>query len=585
MHPTDTEAAMAQPEEPSSTDPSSHTGEEEEEPFQLAELQKCGKYTVYISVVYFIMVLTQVCNLLFMSLAGSKPRLQDFCDARYPNITPSCHGKNCFVVVNATKIECAKEIYDFLPITYDFPAPSATVKYGTVWQNVGLMVGAMIFGNLADIYGRKKVLLAGTVGLLIFTIATSFAPSFVWFTVLRFIDMTFTGGKHCVCNPYYMENLPDKHRMWLATMVTYSPNYIVLALIGYLSHGWRTLARVAAVLTVLPLITLPFLKDTPRWLVAKGKTERAVRSAIYISKWDRKLTPESKERIEKGVEELCKIEEEKRMMKKKKNYYFWHLFMHCRLASYAIVFAISLFSTSFISYGIAYNLEAISGNVFINMAILGAARYVVNIICAVLEFNFQKIGRRVLHLTCVGIIAVLNAIIFIIYIFTYPEIQKFKHQLIVDPKAHNYKMAAIIDFTRYASLIAAAVCTEVFVLNSVQPTELFPTPVRSAGIAFIQVFNRLGTILSPIVFVPSAKWPPAPFLLMLFTSSLDFILYIFLIPETRGKKLPDVMPEKKVRDVESSKKSIWLKSTTGSTMSAKVGRPESASQSAENEKS
>ncbi|VDM08626.1 unnamed protein product, partial [Wuchereria bancrofti] len=75
-----------------------------------------------------------------------------------------------------------------------------------------------------------------------------------------------------------------------------------------------------------------------------------------------------------------------------------------------------------------------------------------------------------------------------------------------------------------------------------QPTELFPTPVRSAGIAFIQTFNRLGTIVSPLVFIPSKHWPPAPFLLMLITSATDFLLYFFLVPETRGKKLPDNMP-------------------------------------------
>lgn len=80
-------------------------------------------------------------------------------------------------------------------------------------------------------------------------------------------------------------------------------------------------------------------------------------------------------------------------------------------------------------------------------------------------------------------------------------------------------MEAVINFTRYASLIAAATCTEVFVLDSVQPTELFPTPIRSAGISFIQVFNRVGTILSPLVFEPVRL----SFLIvqfMLFTSGL-----------------------------------------------------------------
>ncbi|VDN00436.1 unnamed protein product, partial [Onchocerca ochengi] len=107
----------------------------------------------------------------------------------------------------------------------------------------------------------------------------------------------------------------------------------------------------------------------------------------------------------------------------------------------------------------------------------------------------------------------------------------------------------IIAFTRYASLLAAAMCTELFVLDSVQPTELFPTPIRSAGIAFIQTFNRLGTIVSPLVFIPSKHWPPAPFLLMLITSSADFLLYFFLVPETRGKKLPDNMPGEEPQNV------------------------------------
>uniref|UniRef100_A0A183E7Z4 XK-related protein n=1 Tax=Gongylonema pulchrum TaxID=637853 RepID=A0A183E7Z4_9BILA len=75
---------------------------------------------------------------------------------------------------------------------------------------------------------------------------------------------------------------------------------------------------------------------------------------------------------------------------------------------------------------------------------------------------------------------------------------------------------AIVVFTRYASLLAAAMCTELFVLNCVQPTELFPTP--------------------------SKHWPPAPFLLMFITSMADLLLYFFLVPETRGKKLPDHMP-------------------------------------------
>ncbi|KAM3717085.1 Solute carrier family 22 member 6-A [Dirofilaria immitis] len=490
--------------------------------FSISDIQVCGKYVAYLTLVYFFMVLSQVCNLLFMTFADRKSKVEDVCAKKYSDYisTKTCNVTNCWIMTNqSVNVVCSTRTYDFVPISYDFDVPIEYIKLGTTIQNIGLMIGAIVAGNLADIFGRKKILLSFTVGLIIFLVATPFSPSFIVFTILRFFDMIFTGGKHCVCNPYFMENLPDKHRMWVATVVTYSPNYIVLAGIAYMCKKWKILAWTAAAITVLPLIMIPFLVDTPRWLIKKGKGEKASKAAIYIRKWDEKLTPERKERIITAVQEAAKEEACDKIED-------GFLIFDWKLGSYAIVFATSLFSTSFISYGIAYNMDALAGTVYINVIILGAARWAINILAAGLEFSIRSVGRRLLHLIAVGFIAIIMGIIFIIYIFTCEEL-----------------IHAIITFTRYASLLAAAMCTELFVLDAVQPTELFPTPVRSAGIAFIQTFNRLGTIVSPLVFIPSKHWPPAPFLLMFLTSTADFLLYFFLVPETRGKKLPDNMPD------------------------------------------
>ncbi|VDN05002.1 unnamed protein product [Thelazia callipaeda] len=441
--------------------------------FKLSDLQSCRKYVAFLTLVYFLMVLTQVCNLLFMTFADRKPTVEDFCGKLYPEYIASknCTSTgSCWVSINESKVYCASSHYDFIPIRNDFEVPNEYVKVGTTLQNVGLMIGAIVAGNLADIYGRKKVpisnilrtlckgqiLLIGTIGMMLSLLATSFAPSFIIFTFLRSLDMFFTGGKHCVSNPYFMENLPDKHRMWMATVVTYSPNYIILSGIAYLCKDWKTLSRIASALTVLPLIMIPF-------------------------------------------------------------------------------------STSFISYGIAYNMDALAGTVYVNVIILGAARYAINITAALLEFTIKRVGRRLLHCSAVGFIVITMALIFIVYLFTWPQIDEYKAIVKAggegDPLIH-----AVVTFTRFASILAAAMCTELFVLDSVQPTELFPTPVRSTGIAFIQTFNRLGTIVSPLVFIPSKHWPPAPFLMMFITSLADFLLYFFFVPETRGKKLPDNMP-------------------------------------------
>lgn len=63
-------------------------------------------------------------------------------------------------------------------------------------------------------------------------------------------------------------------------------------------------------------------------------------------------------------------------------------------------------------------MDALAGTVYVNVIILGATRWAINISAAALEFSIQKVGRRLLHLVAVGFIAVIMAIIFVIYIFT-----------------------------------------------------------------------------------------------------------------------------------------------------------------------
>ncbi|VDM21814.1 unnamed protein product, partial [Wuchereria bancrofti] len=399
--------------------------------FKISDIQTCGNYVIYLTLVYFFMVLSQVCNLLFMTFADRKPKVEDVCEKEYPDYisTKICNVSNCWVTTNQSgNVVCSTRTYDFIPISYDFDIPVEYVKLGTTVQNIGLMVGAIVAGNLADIFGRKKILLSFTVGLIIFLVATPFSPSFIVFTIFRFFDMIFTGGKHCVCNP-----------MWVATVITYSPNYIILAGIAYLCKKWKILSWVAASITVLPLTTIPFLMDTPRWLIKKGRSEEASKAAVYIRKWDENLTPERKEQIvavvrEAAKEEACDrlkfcadniliVKNEKRkeellllsfiqrletgqlcssicyqfqfsnfFLNLTDRFIHLHATFHCR------------FSTSFISYGIAYNMDALAGTVYINVIILGAARWAINISAAGLEFSIQSIGRRLLHLVAVGFI-------------------------------------------------------------------------------------------------------------------------------------------------------------------------------------
>lgn len=54
------------------------------------------------------------------------------------------------------KLLLSHGVTDFKPIQFTGSTPTQ-IKFGTFGQNIGLLAGAFIFGNLADSLGRKKV--------------------------------------------------------------------------------------------------------------------------------------------------------------------------------------------------------------------------------------------------------------------------------------------------------------------------------------------------------------------------------------------------------------------------------------------
>ena len=50
-----------------------------------------------------------------------------------------------------------------------------------------MMVGAFLFGIIADKYGRRRVILASAVLNTLFGVLTAFAPSYSWVLIARIL--------------------------------------------------------------------------------------------------------------------------------------------------------------------------------------------------------------------------------------------------------------------------------------------------------------------------------------------------------------------------------------------------------------
>ena len=64
-------------------------------------------------------------------------------------------------------------------------------------QMAGLLVGAVITGQLADLVGRKKVLFGEYFLLIVFWFCTGFAGNWQMYAALRFFVGALSGGECC----------------------------------------------------------------------------------------------------------------------------------------------------------------------------------------------------------------------------------------------------------------------------------------------------------------------------------------------------------------------------------------------------
>jgi SHS family lactate transporter-like MFS transporter len=80
-------------------------------------------------------------------------------------------------------------------------------------------VGALIFGALADRFGRKKLLITCVVYFSVITILSGFAPNYSFFLVMRALYGIGMGGYWGIGASYAMESAPPRARGLLSGMM------------------------------------------------------------------------------------------------------------------------------------------------------------------------------------------------------------------------------------------------------------------------------------------------------------------------------------------------------------------------------
>ena len=150
----------------------------------------------------------------------------------------------------------------------------------------GAVLGALVFGQLADRYGRKT-LFTVTVGVyLIATIATGLSWNFFSFALFRAITGAGIGGEYSAINSAIQEFTPAHLRGRVDLFVNGS--YWIGAALGALgslvvldpqlvpaAYGWRLAFIIGGVLALAVIWLRQFVPESPRWLLIHGRVQEA----------------------------------------------------------------------------------------------------------------------------------------------------------------------------------------------------------------------------------------------------------------------------------------------------------------------
>jgi len=197
------------------------------------------------------------------------------------------------------------DAFDFFILTWcldsvasTFHVSGITVTDSLFWTLCMRPVGALLFGALAERFGRKRILILNIACFTIFELSSAFAPSFTVFLITRALFGIGMGGEWGVGAALAFETLPNEGRGFFSGVLQegYSTGNllagalygITYALIFPHIHGaayftnWRALFVLGTLPSLGVLWLLSGCAESPAWLATRNVVKEKAADAVPV---------------------------------------------------------------------------------------------------------------------------------------------------------------------------------------------------------------------------------------------------------------------------------------------------------------
>jgi putative MFS transporter len=178
----------------------------------------------------------------------------------------------------------------------EYGVPKATVSLVPFFALIGTVTGSVVWGVIADIYGRKASILLSAV-MFVGTSICGAMPSLAWNIGMCFMMGAAAGGMLPVTYALLAEMMPNKHRGWSLVLVGG-----LGAVGGYFAasgfsavlqpiFGWRILWLLNLPSGLLLVLLGGLIPESAKFLLARGRESEARAVMARFGATAKRLTP------------------------------------------------------------------------------------------------------------------------------------------------------------------------------------------------------------------------------------------------------------------------------------------------------